>query len=181
MGSVGSSENDQPAQSGATPCAGGHEPSSGPATAAEAAATFAELHDRVIRDVQECALSLTSLLGSRLASSDPTAETLQCALETLDRLIRDIRTTAFSVREQLRSSDAHPSRTSTRFLIRVEDEVVIAYMDGHDFRRVHDDSLWGHDSDGLLLSARSGSTLARRNGHIYYDTVTSLPLYYETR
>ena len=42
-----------------------------------------------------------------------------------------------------------------------------------------DHELWAHESDGLLLSARSGTPFARRDGRVFYDVETHVPLYYE--
>ena len=42
-----------------------------------------------------------------------------------------------------------------------------------------DHELWAQESDGLLRSARSGKPFARREGHVFYDLETNVPLYYE--
>jgi hypothetical protein len=71
-------------------------------------------------------------------------------------------------------------RAQQRCLVRMEDEVVVAYAcEGHTFRRAHDDTLWAHESEGILYSARSGVALAHRVGNIFYDPVTNVALYYE--
>jgi hypothetical protein len=73
------------------------------------------------------------------------------------------------------------SRAEARYLRRVEDGEPFAYARrGHDFIRVRDDQLWAHESEDLLLSARSGDPLARRMGAIFYQIDTGAPLYYET-
>ena len=55
-----------------------------------------------------------------------------------------------------------------------------AYAVGsYDFYRAADHTLWAHESQGLLLSARSGTPLARRNGNIFYDIDSNTPLYFE--
>ena len=59
------------------------------------------------------------------------------------------------------------------------DEVFAYAMHGHDFYRVGDNSLWAHESEDLLLSARSGRPLARRTGNVFYDFDSNAPLYYE--
>lgn len=62
----------------------------------------------------------------------------------------------------------------------VADDAVFAYArHGHDFYRSRDDQLWAHESDGVLLSARSGTLLARRVGNVFYDIESDVPLYYE--
>ena len=147
------------------------------ASVAGVSAAFAELYDRVIRDLHESALALTTILHEPGVSAR-VVETLNAAIRALDDAIRDVRTTVFAARppdtQLLR-------RIHHRYLVRIEDEVVIAYADGgHDYRRVHDDTLWAHESDGTLLSSRSGTPIARRSGSTYYDTVTNIALYYET-
>jgi hypothetical protein len=67
-----------------------------------------------------------------------------------------------------------------RYLCRVTDREVHAYApDRRDFYLVADDTLWAHESHAWLLSPVSGSPLAHRIGSIYYDAVTSAPMYYE--
>ena len=149
--------------------------------AADVITTFADLHDRVVRHLHECGLALSVVVQEHGPIDAPTVEALAAVQATLDRAVRDIHATAFAVRQQLHpraSDDGGPQR---RYVVRIEDEAVIAYAegDGHDFRRVHDDSLWAHESDGTLLSAKSGTPIARRSGIIYYDSVTDIPLYYQ--
>jgi hypothetical protein len=68
-----------------------------------------------------------------------------------------------------------------RFLLSVDDHEVVAYATGgHDFYRASDDVLWAHESEGQLLAARSGTTLARRYGRVYYDPNNDAPLYYQS-
>ena len=52
-------------------------------------------------------------------------------------------------------------------------------MRGHDFFRASDHELWAHESDDLLISARSGTPLAHRVGDVFYALETDTPLYYE--
>jgi hypothetical protein len=68
-----------------------------------------------------------------------------------------------------------------RYLCSVEDDEVFAYArpSGHDFFRAADHMPWAHESDGLLLSARSGAPLARRAGNVFHDITSDAPLYYE--
>ena len=148
--------------------------------AADIITTFADLHDRIVRVLQECGLALAIVLNERDRLDDRAVEALTTASALLDRAVRDVHATAFAVRGQLRPRS--PVSAQRRYVVRIEDEAVIAYCDGdgHDFRRVHDDSVWAHESEGTLLSARSGTPIARRSGIVYYDPVTDLPLYYET-
>jgi hypothetical protein len=67
-----------------------------------------------------------------------------------------------------------------RYLVTVDDHTVFAYASaGHDYYRASDDVLWAHESQDRLLAARSGTTLARRIGLIYYDADSNAPLYYQ--
>ena len=68
-----------------------------------------------------------------------------------------------------------------RYLCSVDDGEVFAYATptGHDFFRNADHMPWAHESDGLLLSARSGAPLARRSGTVFYDITNDELLYYE--
>jgi hypothetical protein len=59
------------------------------------------------------------------------------------------------------------------------DELFAYAKRGHDFVRASDHMLWAHESDDLLLSARSGCPLARRVGDVFHDVASHVPLYYE--
>ena len=150
---------------------------------ADVITTFADLHDRVVRQLHACGLALATLVREARVLDGSIAETLSAVQATLDLAVRDIHATTFAVRQQLRPQAAADSDGHRRYVIRIEDEAVLAYADGdgHDFRRVHDDSIWAHESDGTLLSARSGTPIARRSGIVYYDAVNDIPLYYLTR
>ena len=52
-------------------------------------------------------------------------------------------------------------------------------VQGAGFFRAADRTLWAHEHDGLLLSARSGAPLAHRVGNIFYDLESDRPLYIE--
>ena len=160
------------------PAHGVHEQSRGAPGLSSVIVTFVDLHDRLVRNLHECALALTIVIHDH---DDRNRETLTTALDVLDRAIRDIRTTAFAARQHTHATVADATDTRRRYLVRIEDEVLIAYADGdgHDFRRVHDNTIWAHESDGTLLSARSGTPIARRSGLIYYDIVNAIPLYYQ--
>ena len=72
-------------------------------------------------------------------------------------------------------------RDGCRYLCSVDDGEAFAYATptGHDFFRAADHMPWAHESDGLLLSARSGAPLARRAGTVFYDVTNDQLLYYE--
>jgi len=142
--------------------------------------TFVGLCDRVVGNLHASALTITKILNESNRLDERVIEGLNASIQLLEHAIQDIHTATF-VGQQPRPSDPQLPSIHPRYLVRIEDEAVIAYADdGHDFRRVHDDTVWAHDSDGTLLSARSGTPIARRSGSIYYDTVTDIPLYYET-
>jgi hypothetical protein len=78
--------------------------------------------------------------------------------------------------------DARPMRAEgRRYLCNFEDGQVFAYAtpSGHDFFRATDDTPWAHESDGLLLSARSGTPLAVRSGRVFHDVTSNEALYFE--
>jgi hypothetical protein len=63
---------------------------------------------------------------------------------------------------------------------RVADTEMFAYAArGTGFFRASDRTLWAHEHDGVLLSARSGAPLAHRVGNVFYDLESELPLYIE--
>ena len=108
-------------------------------------------------------------------------------IDQLDTAVRDLRSAAIGHvvgdRERASAKQAGPLPPEwCRRLWRLNVDEVFAYaVGGHDFYRAGDHLLWAHESDGLLLSARSGRPLARREGKVFYDTETDLPLYYEDR
>ena len=73
----------------------------------------------------------------------------------------------------------HVHRSCVRTLCRFDDGAAFAYRRGRDLYRFRDNTLWAHDSDGLLLSARSCTPLLRRIGNVYFDLTDHRPLYYE--
>lgn len=77
--------------------------------------------------------------------------------------------------------DPPPIPNGHRRLCRLTANEVFAYAVGHDFHRAADHELWAHESEGLLLSARFGTPLARRIGNVFYDITTNEPLYREDR
>jgi hypothetical protein len=68
-----------------------------------------------------------------------------------------------------------PARTLCRF----DDGTVFAFRRGPDLFRARDNVLWAHESEGLLLSARSCTPLLRHIGSVYFDVTDHRPLYYE--
>jgi hypothetical protein len=70
-------------------------------------------------------------------------------------------------------------RPYARTLCRFDDGAAFAYRCGRDFFRSRDNTLWSHESDGLLLSARSCTPLLLRIGNVYFDLTDHRPLYYE--
>ena len=79
-------------------------------------------------------------------------------------------------------ADAQPDGDghSRRRLRRIAETEMFAYAArGTGFFRASDRTLWAHEHDGLLLSARSGAPLAHRVGNIFYDVESDRPLYIE--
>jgi hypothetical protein len=67
-----------------------------------------------------------------------------------------------------------------RCLCRFDDGAVFAYAErGTDFIRASDRELWAVERDDTLVSVRSGSVLALRRGHVYFEPDDETPLYYE--
>ncbi len=76
--------------------------------------------------------------------------------------------------------DAGPPQVHLRCLCRFEDGSVFAYAErGHEFIRASDRELWAVQRGDALVSARSGLTLARRRGRVYFSADDDEPLYYE--
>ena len=66
-------------------------------------------------------------------------------------------------------------------LMRLEDQRPFAYTrDRREYRRMADNSAWAHESDGWLVSARSGRPLAMQVGNFYLDATTLSVLYFES-
>jgi len=67
-----------------------------------------------------------------------------------------------------------------RCLCRIEDGEIFAYVArGNEFVRARDHELWAVEQDGMLMSARSGEPLARRDGKVFFAIEGQEPLYYE--
>ena len=156
------------------------------------------LLDRTTNRVFASTLTLASVMA-RHDIDDDVSQQLQRVTDELDTVTRDIRTLAIDL--VLRDLDAlrHPPRPATpiakpippverrpqagidlrRRLCRFDDGQEFAYARGHDFFRASDHVLWAHESDDLLLSARSGVPFARRVGMAFHDIDSNTPLYYE--
>jgi hypothetical protein len=145
-----------------------------------------DLHDRVINHIFGSGLALAGILSLQQVDTD-TAEQLRSVIEQLDRAVHDLRGAAIARHVEGGQPTSVTEYGSVppgwrRRLCRFSIDEVFAYaVAGHDFYRSGDHTLWAHESDGLLLSARSGRPLARREGRVFYDTETDVPLYYEDR
>ena len=70
----------------------------------------------------------------------------------------------------------HVRWSYARTLCRFDDGAAFACRCSRDFFRPRDNSLWEHDSDGLLLSARSCMhAAAPRIGNVYFDLTDHRP------
>jgi hypothetical protein len=158
------------------------------------------MHDRVIVRIREAELALAAILGLGTVDTNVAAQ-LRDVLDDLDIAAKDLRSTVHAL--VVHQHDAPPDPTNhltivtptsnpaesarpvgvagRRYLCSFEDGQVFAYATpaGHDFFRAVDHMPWAHESDGLLLSARSGAPLARRAGTLFHDIVSNVPLYYE--
>jgi hypothetical protein len=145
-----------------------------------------DVHDRVINQIFRSGLMLAGILSFQRVD-DEVADRLRDVMDALDTAVRELRTAALAslVRDR-EAQSATPHRAASadggRRLCRFTVDEVFAYaMRGHDFYRASDHVLWAHETDGLLLSARSGSPFARRVGNVFYDIESNVPLYYEDR
>jgi hypothetical protein len=145
-----------------------------------------EMHDRAIHHLFGAGLTLAGML-SRHRFDDEVAEQLRGVITELDAAAGHLRRAALARavadRDHISSSgEAAVPGDWRRQLRRISVDDVFAYaVTGHDFYRARDRALWAHESDGLLMSARSGTILARRDGSIFYDVESDVPLYYEDR
>ncbi len=145
----------------------------------------ADLHDRVINHIFGSGLTLAGILSAQQVDAG-TAERLNAVIVQLDAAVRDLRSAAIAhvvedQRESAKRLGPVPPEWRRRLWRLSVDEVFAYAVAGHDFYRAGDRMLWAHESDGLLLSARSGTPLARRDGQVFYDIESGLPLYYEDR
>jgi len=147
-----------------------------------------QLHDRVIDHLFGSRLTLASIVSLGKIETK-IAERLQDVMDELEDTVRDIRRAEVAL--LARDGDQRPYRThhltiveptsdradqpravrvdGHRYLCSFEDGQVFAYATraGHDFFRVADHSTWAHERDGLLISTRSGTPLARRMGNVF--------------
>jgi len=145
-----------------------------------------DLHNQLINHLFGSGLTLATILNGQRVDDD-TAERVREVIEHLDTAVRALRSVAIVhvVEERQRQSVTEAGSVPADWrcrLCRISVDEVFAYaVAGHDFYRAGDHELWAHESDGLLLSARLGSPLARREGRVFYDIENDLPLYYEDR
>ena len=143
-----------------------------------------ESHDAVVNRIFGAGLALAGILSLERVDAE-VAERLREAIGSLDAAVVELRTAALA--EVVAGNAARPARrdpgtaSARRRLSGVSiDDDVFAYAVGRfDFYRAADHSLWAHESDGLLLSVRSGAPLARRDGNLFYDLASNAPLYFE--
>jgi hypothetical protein len=144
----------------------------------------ADVHDRVSNCIFGAGLTLASVLSLQRLD-DEVAGRLHDAIDALDTAARELRSAALA--RVVRSRDAGPETPHRavpndwrRRLCRVSVNEVFAYaIRGYDFYCASDHMLWAHESDGVLLSARSGTPFARRVGNLFHDIESNVPLYYE--
>lgn len=144
-----------------------------------------EAHDDAVSHIFGAGLSLSAILSLDRVDNE-IADRLREALASLDSAVADLRTAAFAhlngtSKARREPRDPPPVQNGHRRLCLVTANEVFAYAVGHDFHRAADHELWAHESDGLLLSARHGTPLARRVGNVFYDVATNAPLYHEDR
>ena len=149
----------------------------------ENARGFVDAHDGVIDHVFGAGLTLEAILR-RGRVDDDVGERIRDALAALDIAVAELRTIACSQHLDGRPEQPEPQLASVhaaeRRLCRFSVDEVFAYaVNPYDFHRASDHTLWAHESQGLLLSARSGVPLARRQGKVFYDIESNAPLYYE--
>ncbi len=154
--------------------------------------------DRALGHVFASTLTLAGVLSLGRVDSE-VAQRLHNAIDELDTSIREIRHGAFETQildpnEGSKTVDPEPAISgrrpsigevdsptpaSQRRLCRFDNGQVFAYRRGHDLIRAADHTLWAHQSGDILLSARSGRPIARRDGKAYLDIESNTPLYYE--
>ncbi len=160
----------------------------------------AETADCAINHIFGCGLTLAGILG-RPDVSHEVARRLHDVIDELDTVVTTIQRSAFTALAADR--EPHPDAAEPhaivpdepapvaavmtvatgvgcRRLSRFANDAFFAYaMHGHDFYRSGDDLLWAHESDGLLVSPRTGTPFARRDGRVFLDLESNVPLYYE--
>jgi hypothetical protein len=159
------------------------------AAAAEREQGQADAANGVINRIFRAGLTLAGILSLERVDAE-VAERIRDAIDALDAVVGELRTAALAevVGEDAARSEGETeteaenalSASGRRRLSGLAINGVFAYAVGrHDFYRAADNVLWAHESDGWLLSARSGVPLARRDGTVFYDVDSNAPLYYE--
>jgi len=159
----------------------------------------AQLHDRVICRIRGAELALAAVLGLGTIDGNVAAQ-LRDVIDELSAVGKDVRNALSGlwvrdrdprgeqpnrltiVKPSSGPAETHPmSDERRRYLCDFEDGQVFAYATprGHDFFRATDHTPWAHESDGLLLSVRSGIPLAVRSGRVFRDVASDQPLYFE--
>ncbi|HTD50326.1 MAG TPA: hypothetical protein VK771_07000 [Acidimicrobiia bacterium] len=177
---------------------GGQDDAAGPWSEADGRVA-AQLHDRVIDRMRGAELALAAIVGLGAIDARVAAQ-LRDVMDQLDGIAKDLRSTDLAV--WVRDRDPRPdenghltivkpapdrqaarpmSEERRRYLCSFQDGQVFAYAtpNGHDFFRASDHTPWAHESDGLLLSARSGTPLAVRAGSVFHDLASNEALYFE--
>jgi len=135
--------------------------------------------DRAVGYLFQSGLAISNLVADARTDAT-TGAVLRDVSERIDAAVREIRGAAVTRVSDQRARLARSDRADGRVLRRVNIDEVFAYAVGAtDFYRATDDELWARDAQGLLVSARSGTPLARREGNLYYDPESGVPLYYE--
>lgn len=147
-------------------------------------------HDRAINHIFGCGLIVAGVLG-RPDVSEEVARRLEDVIDKLDAAVAAIRDAAFAARVQDREgasaltapepvAEARAALDEARRrLWRFSDDACAYATHGNDYYRTADHVLWARESNGLLLSARSDTPFARRDGHVFLSLETKRPLYYE--
>jgi len=142
-----------------------------------------ELYDQLVNDLFGASLVLAGVLG--LDADEPVIERVRRAIAELDTAIGRLRHAALdraivapNAAEFLDQPAAIPQ--GARRLHRLGAGELFAYRTGaQDYFRARDHALWAHETQGLLISARNGTPLARRDGRVFFDVHTDDPLYFE--
>lgn len=163
-----------------------------------------DVDDRVINRIFGCGMTIAAILG-RPDISDEVSSRLLDVVDELDAAVATVRHAALARALGRRSDEpvavpvhapVHAARSLSmrnpaadirvvqadgrRRLCRFAADEAFAYaLRGQDFYRASDDVLWAHEREGLLLSARTGTPFARRDGSVFFDMESNAPLYYE--
>ena len=138
-----------------------------------------DLYDEIVRHAFQTGMFLFAVL--RLDGlADEITQRLHEAVDELETLVGKVRAAALARMSPAPTETEPDIPTSARRLHHITVDSVFAYSrDGSNFVRAADHQPWARETDGILLSARSGTPLARRDGHVFSDPATGAPLYYE--